>query len=109
RGSQGPQVAGDPSALTPARPATTGQADPLPKERAPNGPAVFGYGGPAMRRAKPVENRVTPTGAIVSDPARGLLMGNRGCLHGPDRRLGAARWRSELGICWSLHWMGVRA
>jgi hypothetical protein len=69
---------------------------------------VFGYGGPAMRRTTPLQNRVTPTGAIVSDPARGLLMGNRGCLHGPDRRLGAARWRSKLWICCSLTWKGVR-
>jgi hypothetical protein len=61
-----------------------------------------------MRRTTPLQNRVTPTGEIVSDPARGLLMGNRGCLHGPDRRLGAARWRSKLWICCSLTWKGVR-
>jgi hypothetical protein len=56
----------------------------------------------------PLRNRVTPTGEIVSDPARGLLMGNRGCLHGPDRRLGAARWRSKLWICCVLAWKDVR-
>jgi hypothetical protein len=56
----------------------------------------------------PLQNRVTPTGEIVADPARGLLMGNRGCLHGPDRRLGAARWRSKLWICCVLDWKGVR-
>jgi hypothetical protein len=61
-----------------------------------------------MRPTTPLQNRVTPTGEIVSDPARGLLMGNRGCLHGPDRRLGAARWRSKLWICCSLSWKGVR-
>jgi len=44
----------------------------------------------------------------VSDPGRGLLMGNRGCLHGPDRRLGAARWRSKLWICCELAWKDVR-
>jgi hypothetical protein len=56
----------------------------------------------------PLQNRVAPTGEIVADPARGLLMGNRGCLHGPDRRLGAARWRSKLWICCVLAWKGVR-
>jgi hypothetical protein len=56
----------------------------------------------------PLQNRVTPTGEIVADPARGLLMGNRGCLHGPDRRLGTARWRSKAWICCVLDWKGVR-
>src|SRR5215510_10201380 len=35
-------------------------------------------------------------------------MGNRGCLHTPDRRLGTARWRSKLWICCSLTYKGVR-
>ena len=56
----------------------------------------------------PLQNRVTPTGEIVADLGRGLLMGNRGCLHGPDRRLGVARWRSKLWICCVLDWKGVR-
>jgi hypothetical protein len=56
----------------------------------------------------PLQNRVTPTGEIVSDPGRGLLMGNRGCLHAPDRRLGTARWRSKAWICCTLNWKGVR-
>src|SRR5712692_10209364 len=60
------------------------------------------------RRTAPLQNRVTPTGEIVSDPGRGLLMGNRGCLHGQDRRLGAARWRSKLWICCALDWRGTR-
>jgi hypothetical protein len=47
----------------------------------------------------PLQNRVTPTAEIVAHPARGTLMGNRGCLHQPDRRLGTARWRSKLWIC----------
>jgi len=61
-----------------------------------------------MARTTPLQNRVTPTGEIVADPGRGLLMGNRGCLHGPDRRLGAARWRSKLWICCVLDWQGRR-
>ena len=56
----------------------------------------------------PLQNRITPTGEIVSDPGRGLLMGNRGCLHGPDRRLGTARWRSKHWICCALAWRGIR-
>jgi hypothetical protein len=56
----------------------------------------------------PLQNRVTPTGEIVADPGRGLLMGNRGCLHGPDRLLRAARWRSKAWICCVLDWKGVR-
>jgi hypothetical protein len=56
----------------------------------------------------PLQNRVTPTGEIVADPGRGLLTGNRGCLHTPDRRLGVARWRSKLWICCTLDWQGRR-
>jgi hypothetical protein len=58
--------------------------------------------------AGPLQNRVLPTGDIVADPARGLLMGNRGCLHGVDRRLGGPRWRSKLWICCTLTWRDVR-
>jgi len=29
----------------------------------------------------PLRNRVTPLGDLVADPARGLVYGNRGCLH----------------------------
>src|SRR5690349_24701454 len=55
-----------------------------------------------------LQNRVTPAGVIVADAGRGLMMGNRGCLHGPDRRLGTARWRSQAWICCVLEWRGVR-
>jgi hypothetical protein len=56
----------------------------------------------------PLQNRVTPAGEIVAVPERGLLMGNRGCLHRPDRTLGTARWRSKLWICCVLDWRGRR-
>ena len=56
----------------------------------------------------PLQNRVTPTGEIVADPARGLLMGNRGCLHRPDRTLGVSRWRSKMWIACVLDWRGRR-
>jgi hypothetical protein len=59
-------------------------------------------------RRTPLQNRVMPTGEIVSHPARGTMMGNRGCLHGTDRRLREARWRSKLWICCVLSWKGIR-
>jgi len=55
-----------------------------------------------------LQNRVTPAGEIVSDPGRGLLMGNRGCLHHPDRTLGTARWRTKAWICCTLNWQGIK-
>ncbi len=55
-----------------------------------------------------LQNRVTPEGEIVADPSRGMLMGNRGCLHGQGRELGISRWRSKLWICCVLEWKGVR-
>jgi hypothetical protein len=42
------------------------------------------------------QNRVTPLGEVIADPARGLLYGNRGCLHDEQgrirRRYGVKRW-----------------
>jgi hypothetical protein len=44
----------------------------------------------------PRRNRVSPLGDIVADPARGLVFGNRGCLHDDDgrihRRHAGRRW-----------------
>jgi hypothetical protein len=56
----------------------------------------------------PLQNRVLPTGEIISDPARGLMMGNRGCLHGQTRELGVSRWRLKAWICCVLEWKDVR-
>jgi hypothetical protein len=56
----------------------------------------------------PLQNRVRPDGEIVADSARGLLMGNRGCLHGQGRELGVTRWRSKLWIGCVLDWRGRR-
>lgn len=42
----------------------------------------------------PLQNRVTPLGDLVVDPAHGLVYGNRGCLHdahGRIRRFSATR------------------
>ena len=41
-------------------------------------------------------NRVTPTGELIADPSRGLVYGNRGCLHDDEgevhRRYAGTRW-----------------
>jgi hypothetical protein len=43
-----------------------------------------------------LRNRVTPLGELIADPARGLVYGNRGCLHDRDgqirRRYAGKRW-----------------
>jgi hypothetical protein len=44
----------------------------------------------------PLRNRVTPFSELVAHPARGLLYGNRGCMHDASgrirRRYGTRRW-----------------
>jgi hypothetical protein len=35
----------------------------------------------------PLRNRVTPFGELIADPARGLVYGNRGCLHDDAGRI----------------------
>jgi hypothetical protein len=35
----------------------------------------------------PLRNRVTPFGELIADPARGLVYGNRGCLHDDTGRI----------------------
>jgi hypothetical protein len=60
------------------------------------------------RQRPPLQNRVTPAGEIVSHPGRGMLMGNRGCIHNADRTLGVSRWRSKLWICCVLDFGGWR-
>ena len=46
--------------------------------------------------SRPLQNRVTPLGELVADPARGLVYGNRGCLHDEHgrirRRYAGKRW-----------------
>jgi hypothetical protein len=44
----------------------------------------------------PLQNRVTPLGELVAAPGRGLVYGNRGCLHDAEgrirRRYAVKRW-----------------
>jgi hypothetical protein len=46
----------------------------------------------------PLQNRVTPFGQLIATPARGLVYGNRGCLHDDEgrirRRYAVKRWIS---------------
>jgi hypothetical protein len=60
------------------------------------------------RSAMTLQNRVTPGGEIIADPARGTVMGNRGILHDAQRRLGAARWRHPHWIYCRLAFKGRR-
>lgn len=55
-----------------------------------------------------LQNRVLPTGEIVADPGRGTLTGNRGILHGNDRRLGVRRWTHPHWISCTLQYKGIR-
>jgi hypothetical protein len=45
-----------------------------------------------------LRNRVTPLGELIADPSRGLVYGNRGCLHDDEgrirRRYAGKRWIS---------------
>jgi hypothetical protein len=53
----------------------------------------------------PLRNRVTPFGELVADPARGLVYGNRGCLHdaaGEIRR----QWQVKRWIACRLEFRG---
>ncbi|MEC5322878.1 hypothetical protein [Aurantimonas sp. A3-2-R12] len=56
----------------------------------------------------PLQNRVTPLGEIIADPARGTLMGNRGILHDHDRKLGQSRWKHKAWIACALAFRGRR-
>jgi hypothetical protein len=54
----------------------------------------------------PLQNRVTPFGAIVATPARGAWMGNRGRLHDDAKRLTHRRWTTRAWIVCRLRFRG---
>jgi hypothetical protein len=56
----------------------------------------------------PLPNRVTPLGLPVADPARGLLMGNRGRLHDEAGRLTGRGWTTKAWVCCRLEFRGRR-
>jgi hypothetical protein len=55
----------------------------------------------------PLQNRVTPLGELVADPARGLVYGNRGCLHDAEGRI-RRRWATKRWIACRLEFRGWR-
>ena len=52
-----------------------------------------------------LQNRVTPLGELVSDPARGLVYGNRGCLHDEARHI-RRRFNGKRWIACQLQFRG---
>ena len=54
----------------------------------------------------PLENRVNPFSEIVAVPTRGLFMGNRGVLHGPNRKLSRRVWTTRTWISCLLSFKG---
>lgn len=55
-----------------------------------------------------LQNRVTPFGEIVAVDARGSWMGNRGCLHDDNRKLGHRRWTHQSWVICKLEFNGRR-
>ena len=55
----------------------------------------------------PLRNRVTPLGELVADPARGLVYGNRGCLHDDEGRVRRG-WNGRRWIACRLRFRGRR-
>jgi hypothetical protein len=54
-----------------------------------------------------LQNRVTPLGEIVADPGRGLVYGNRGCLHDATGRI-RRRFDGKRWIACQLEFRGWR-
>jgi hypothetical protein len=53
-------------------------------------------------------NRIVPTGERIATPARGLLMGNRGCLVDATGAFTRRRWTTRAWICCRLEFKGRR-
>jgi len=53
----------------------------------------------------PLPNRVTPLGELIAHPARGLVYGNRGCLHDDQGRI-RRRWGTKRWIACRLEFRG---
>jgi hypothetical protein len=58
-----------------------------------------------MLRDVTLQNRVTPLGDLVADPARGLVYGNRGCLHDDHRHI-RRRYQVKRWIACRLEFRG---
>jgi methylphosphotriester-DNA--protein-cysteine methyltransferase len=62
-------------------------------------------GPETSKTPRPLQNRVTPWGELIADPARGTLMGNRGCLHDGGDRI-RRHHRGKLWIFCRLEFKG---
>ena len=59
--------------------------------------------------AMPLQNRVTPSGDIISTPHRGLFTGNRGIIHDPaTKTLLNKRWSSQAWLTCVCEFRGRR-
>jgi hypothetical protein len=57
----------------------------------------------------PLQNRVTPSGDIISTPQRGLFTGNRGIIHDPaTKTLLNRRWSSKAWLTCTCEFRGRR-
>jgi hypothetical protein len=57
----------------------------------------------------PLQNRVTPSGEIITTPHRGLFVGNRGIIHDPaTRTLLKKRWSTPAWLTCVLEFRGRR-
>jgi hypothetical protein len=61
-----------------------------------------------FRPGGPLPNRVAPLGELIADPARGLMMGNRGRLHDDARRLTGRGWTTKAWVACRLEFGGRR-
>jgi hypothetical protein len=53
----------------------------------------------------PLQNRATPLGELIADPGRGLVYGNRGCLHDETGRI-RRRYNGKRWIACRLQYRG---
>jgi hypothetical protein len=63
--------------------------------------------GRRSRPGRPLRNRVTPLGELIATPERGLVYGNRGCLHN-DRGEIRRRFQTRRWIACLLEFRGRR-
>ncbi|WP_380872316.1 hypothetical protein ACFB49_32630 [Sphingomonas sp. DBB INV C78] len=54
----------------------------------------------------PLQNRVDPLNNIVANDSRGMLMGNRGCLHDDQKQIAGKRWTTHSWVTCALSFNG---
>jgi hypothetical protein len=56
----------------------------------------------------PLQNRVTPSGEIITTPHRGMFTGNRGIIHDPQTKTLTRRWAGRAWITCVCEFKGRR-